>query len=621
MCGISGVYSFGNSNVSKEDVQQLTQKLIHRGPDYGNIFLHNNLGIGHRRLSIIDVSSKANQPMSTKDNRYHIVFNGEIYNFLELKEKLITKGCTFLTESDTEVLLEGYALEGVDFIKKLNGMFAFAIYDKKNNEIILVRDRFGIKPMYFFNDNNRFVFSSEIEPIKKVVNKKLNINKQALSEYMWFGNPLGDNTIYKEIKEVSPATIMKVSANKIELKKYYNLIQPTKQNINESEIIKEIKLKLDNAVRRQLIGEYPINIFLSGGIDSSTITAIASKYYSQKINTYSVKFDFDKGENELPLARQVAKKFNTNHHEVEINGQDLIPVIEQLVKAHGEPFADAANIPLFLLTKNLSSEIKVVLQGDGGDEVFGGYRRYNTVSNIAIWRRCRFILPILNSINTNNKKLLRAKRFLNAILSKDDAKRNALLLTMEDANSNPYRILNSRLNKDLNSLQAFKRYYDVYKNYDKKDLVQNLFYTDMQVILKDTFLEKVDKSTMQNGVEVRVPFLDNDLVDYMISIPAHCKMKNGEQKYLLKKTMEGTVPNEILYGKKHGFGVPYGFWLTKDLKDYFLAQINTESSKRFFNQEEVVKLFNNHIKNKGNNGFILWKTLILAIWINQNEIQ
>lgn len=621
MCGVSGIYNFDKSNVSKEDVQELTQKLIHRGPDYGNIFLHNNLGIGHRRLSIIDVSSKAHQPMSTKDNRYHIVFNGEIYNFLELKEELITKGCKFLTESDTEVLLEGYAFEGVDFIKKLNGMFAFAIYDKESYDIILARDRFGIKPLYFFNDNNRFIFSSEIEPIKKVVNKKLNINKQALSEYMWFGNPLGDNTIYKEIKEVSPATIMKVSTNKIESKKYYNLIQPTKQNLNESEVIKKIKLKLDNAVRRQLIGEYPINIFLSGGIDSSTITAIASKYYSQKINTYSVKFDFDKGENELPLARQVAKKFNTNHHEVEINGQNLIPVIEQLVKAHGEPFADAANIPLFLLTKKLSSEIKVVLQGDGGDEVFGGYSRYNTVSNIAKWRKYRFVLPILNSINTNNKKLLRAKRFLNAILSKDDAKRNALLLTMEDANSNPYRTLNSNLNKDLNSLQAFKRYYDLYNNYDKKDLVQNLFYTDMQVILKDTFLEKVDKSTMQNGIEVRVPFLDNDLVDYMISIPAHYKVKNGKQKYLLKKAMEGTVPNEILYGKKHGFGVPYGFWLTKDLKDYFIAQINTESSKHFFNQEEVIKLFNNHIKNKGNNGFILWKTLILAIWINQNEIQ
>lgn len=621
MCGISGIYNFDKSNVSKEDVQELTQKLIHRGPDCGNIFLHKNLGIGHRRLSIIDISSKANQPMCTKDNRYHIVFNGEIYNFLELKEKLITKGCNFLTESDTEVLLEGYAIEGVNFIKKLNGMFAFAIYDKESNEIILARDRFGIKPIYYFNDNNRFIFSSEIEPIKKVVNKKLNINKQALSEYMWFGNPLGDNTIYKEIKEVSPATIMQVSVNKIESKKYYNLIQPIKQNLNESEIIKEIKLKLDSAVRRQLIGEYPINIFLSGGIDSSTITAIASRYYSQKINTYSVKFDFDKGENELPLARQVAKKFNTNHHEIEINGQDLIQVIEQLIKAHGEPFADAANIPLFLLTKKLSSEIKVVLQGDGGDEVFGGYSRYNTVSNIAKWRKYRFILPILNSINTNNKKLLRAKRFLNAILSKDDAKRNALLLTMEDANSNPYRILNSSLKKDLNSLQAFKRYYDVYKKYDKKDIVQNLFYTDMQVILKDTFLEKVDKSTMQNGVEVRVPFLDNDLVDYMISIPAQYKVKNGEQKYLLKKAMEGTVPNEILYGKKHGFGVPYGFWLTKDLKDYFLAQINTESSKHFFNQEEVINLFKNHVKNKGNYGFIIWKTLILAIWINQNEIQ
>lgn len=621
MCGITGVYSF-KDNVSHESLIEMNNSIKHRGPDNGSVKVFGNVGLGHRRLSIIDLSNEANQPMSCEDNRYTIIFNGEVYNFLEIKNKLQLEGVKFYTSSDTEVILKSFKFYGSECFSMFNGMFALAIYDDIEKELILARDQFGIKPLYIYQDENSLIFSSEKKGILKSDKINVNLNKQALLEYIWFGNPLGNETFYDNINELDPGTILKITKHKIEKNKFFNINNIREINISEEDAIKKIKILFEQSVKRHLISDVPVGIFLSGGIDSSAITAYASKHYKGKLKTYSVSFDYDKGVNELSLASKVAEKFNTDHTEIKITGDNLIEVIEDLVLSHDEPFGDAADIPLFLLTKKLKGKVKVVLQGDGGDEFFGGYSRYKSYENIHRWRKLSFLKSLIKWSKTRNTAALRLQRFINAMTQKEPYQRNALLLTMESKFTNPIRVFNKLTKKDLDKLNPFKRYKEVYKNYTTRiDDTQALFFTDTQIILKDTFFEKVDKSTMANSMEVRVPFIDKNLTEFMLSLPSKLKTKNGVQKYLLKKAMEDKVPHEILYGKKKGFSVPYGYWLRTSLKDYFFDQIDTDKVKNYIDTSEVLKLYNLHEKEKGNYGFLLWKTLILCVWLNKTNIK
>lgn len=619
MCGITGVYNFGDESIKNDDVVRMNEQIIHRGPDSGKVELYGNCALGHRRLSIIDLSESANQPMTSSNDRYVMVYNGEVYNFLELKATLLKQGVEFRTSSDSEVILEAFNLYGSATFKMLNGMFAIAILDKHKKELTLARDPFGIKPFYYYQDESTLVFGSEMKAIKQydpTVN--LTINEQAFAEYLWYGNPLGDNTFYQQINELPSGYYMTVSNKGTELVKYFDINEVEQVSISEAAAVEKTRELLEEAVKRHLISDVPVGVFLSGGIDSSAITAFASKHYKGKLNTYSVKFDFDKGENELPLARKVAETFNTNHHEVEISGNDIIQIIEKLVDSHDEPFGDAADIPLYLLTEKLKGSIKVVLQGDGGDEFFGGYSRYNTISSRKKWQLLKPITPLLSILK--NTKLLQLKRFVEAISQDEAYKRNALLLTMESKYSNPSRILNEKWKKKLQARDPFMRYREVYNEFDESlDETQRLFYTDAQIILKDTFFEKVDKSTMANSMEVRVPFIDRELTAFSLSLPSELKTKHGEQKYLLKKALRGVIPDEILDGKKKGFGVPYGYWLKVALEDYFKAQIGTTKVKEYLNESELLNMYAEHKKDKGNYGFLLWKTLIFAVWLNKQE--
>lgn len=622
MCGITGIFIFDNDKNKLNQVSKMTEAITHRGPDYGHsTVIDESVALGHRRLSIIDLSEAANQPMYDDKGDNSIIYNGEVYNFKEIRDDLVNEGHVFRTNSDTEVILKGYISYGTSIFEKLNGMFAIAIYDKKKKELIIARDRFGVKPLYYLKDKEKLLFGSEIKAIKSFIPQpQLSISNQGLAEYLWFGNPLGEKTIYNEIKEVKPGTFIRISQKRYSEHEYYNINQIVEREVSEEEAIKKIKEKLEKAVKRQLLSDVPVGIFLSGGIDSSCITAFASKHYEGELKTYSVGFDYDKGVNELPLAKKIAEHYNTKHYEVHISGDDIISVIEELVEAHDEPFGDAADIPLYLLTRKLKGEVKVVLQGDGGDEFFGGYSRYHTLSKVSRWRRVKHFLPILKLLRIKNTKYLRFVRFASAITQSKAYKRNALLLTMESEHIPPLRVLNAKWKKKLNKLNPFERYKEVYSNYSQNlSPVQQLFYTDAQIILKDTFFEKVDKSTMANSMEVRVPFIDYELTDYMLSLPAKLKTKNGEQKYLLKKALRGIVPDDVLDRKKMGFGVPYAYWLQTSLSDYFRNQISTKKVRSMLNVEEINNIFDEHLKNKGNHGFILWKVLILCVWLNRES--
>lgn len=622
MCGIVGVYNFNEELVSEVALYNANECLIHRGPDAGNIFVRKNVGLAHRRLSIIDLTENGSQPMSSSDGRYTIVFNGEIYNFIELRKQLIEEfGIDFISGSDTEVVLNSFIEWKYDSFRRLNGMFALAIFDQLENKVVLARDRYGIKPLYFSNYDHSFVFASEITALKSYLGEafKYNINKQALVEYAWFGNPLGENTIFESVSEVLPGRVFTLTQNGLEITRFW---EPSRLKDNlqftEEYVIKRVRKLMEESVKRHLISDVPVGIFLSGGIDSSVITALSSEFYSGKIKTYSVGFDFDEGINELPKAKKLAERFGTDHHEVYVEAKNLPDVIERLVDAHGEPFADAADIPLYLLTNQVKKDVKVVLQGDGGDEIFGGYSRYFTLSKLDYFRPWKLASRLPWQL-INNTSVLQKVRFLDAITADREADRLALLLTMESMRQSPIKMFSPILNESLKNFNPFKRYHELNDEFKDKDLIQRLFNIDLSCILPDTFLEKVDKSTMANGVEVRVPFLDNDLVDFALTIPSSLKVKNGEKKYLLKKAFDHLIPNDILYGPKTGFGVPYSFWIQKSLLDYLKSNINDPKviASGIFNHQLINHFIEKHRLGRGNYGFLLWKCLILAIWIRK----
>ena len=620
MCGITGIYRFDNKKINKEILLSMNNSLVHRGPDFGNIMLENNVGLGHRRLSILDISKNGNQPMKSSNNNYIIVYNGEVYNFLEIKRKLLNLNYKFKSKSDTEVILNSFQEYGSKCFSMFNGMFSIAIYDKLTHKLILARDSFGIKPLYFFTNKSFLCFASEIKAIKKHPDVNLTISKQALSEYLWFGNPLGNNTMYNEINEIKPGSFVEITEKNVKENIYFSVNNLKEKKINEIDAIKKTRDLLEKSIKRHLISDVDVGVFLSGGIDSSAITAFASKHYKGTLKTFSVGFDFDKGINELPTAKSIANKFKTDHHEIIVKGNDIIEVIENLVESHDGPFGDAADIPLYLLTRKLKGKIKVVLQGDGGDEFFGGYSRYYTLNSSKKWSIFSFVADLIEKFDLQNEYLKRLQRFLKAISEKSPHKRNALLLTMESEYSNPTGILNDKWNKKINEIDPFAEYKKVYDSYPKNiNPLQALFYTDTQIILKDTFLEKVDKSTMANSIEVRVPFLDKDLTDFILTVPSNLKVKRNIPKYLIKKSLEKILPNKILYGKKKGFGVPYAYWLQTALKKYFLEQVQTDLVKDYLDISKILKKFNQHLQNKGNHGFLLWKVLIFSVWINKSQ--
>ncbi|NVK04806.1 MAG: asparagine synthase (glutamine-hydrolyzing) [Flavobacteriia bacterium] len=617
MCGISGLVYLDDVKPSEVVLEKMNDSILHRGPDSGAIHINGNVGLTHRRLSIIDLSDIANQPFSSDDGRYTLVFNGEIYNFQELKAQLVSDGTRFRTKSDTEVVLSLFEKEGMAAFAHLNGMFALAILDNQTGELTLARDPFGIKPLYIYQSDSLIVFASEMKAIRQVPDVSLTISEQALTEYFWYGNPLGNHTFYNEISELDAGCYMRIIKDGIQTERYFDVTTVAACH-SSNDVVRKTRDALEQAVKRHLVSDVPVGVFLSGGIDSSAITAFASMNRAEKLATYSVDFDFSKQSSELPLATKVAKQFNTLHHEVKVSGKNVMQAIETLVDMHDEPFGDAADIPLYLLTEKIKGEIKVVLQGDGGDEFFGGYSRYNTISHRKKWNLLRPLMPIIMSLRISNTKWMRFQRFAYAITRKEAWHRHALLLTMESKNTNPLQILNGNWRKKTVKRDPFKVYKEQYNRLpDNIKDIDALFIVDSQIILKDTFFEKVDKSTMANSIEVRVPFVDKELASWCLATDGERKVKDGGQKALLKESLRGIVPDEILDGKKKGFGVPYAEWLKGPLKHDFESHISTEIAKSFIDYDRVHKLFLKHVSGRGNYGFLLWKTFILCIWLNR----
>jgi len=646
MCGILGAVlsSKVDDELFSSRFSNALNLLDHRGPDASDIKNIGNVYLGHARLSILDLSDAGIQPMLNADESHAITYNGEIYNFKNLQEKYNIDNLS--SSSDTEVVLRVLEKHGSGVIKEFNGMFSFGYYDKALGKLILVRDRAGIKPLYYLKSDEGVFFASEIKSLLHIEKKIRKIDHQGFHEWLYYGVALGERTLYGDVQTVSPGSILEICTKTLEIssssywkpisKKYRSsydnkalFLNANQVKEKRTEIVKTKNLvsvtknKLENAVKRQLVSDVPVGVFLSGGIDSSAVAAFACRNYDKKLSTYSVGFDFDKGVNELPTASEFAKKIGSDHNELHIKGSDIPDVVEKMIYHHDQPFSDAANIPLYLLCDRLRGQVKVVLQGDGGDELFAGYKRYNTLYNYKKMRSLANLFNVMSVFFPRKEKINSLKRYSNAVLDADVGRRFARLMTVENPEMPPTRLLHTDLRGLIEKYDPFHEYRNCQKKLSNESLVQQMLLTDFQIHLPNVFLEKVDKSTMAASVESRVPFLDNDLVDFCHSLSAEQKMPNGIQKGLLKKSLEGVVLDKILYGPKRGFGVPFGYWLKTSLGDFFHdhKSMFLRKHKNIFVEQELDKLYADYINGTRDNSFILWKLLNMFVWANMNEVQ
>lgn len=629
MCGILGhVARRGHSPVmSREVFSSALRSLHHRGPDGSGIHQDGDLWLGHVRLSILDLSSAGAQPMRSPDGRHTIVYNGEIYNFRELAGQM--RFGDLRSGSDTEVVLRSFAAYGLASLPRFNGMFAFAIHDNVTRKLWLVRDRVGIKPLYFRIDAAGLSFSSEIKGILALSSSAPTCNLAAVHEWLYYGNSLGGRTLHRDVQQLLPGHFIEIDLDSMRhtIGQYHTFKplprSPTRDIPSIAESAMEIRRLLEQAVKRQLVSDVPVGIFLSGGVDSSAITAFASRHYEGRIATYSVGFDFGGDGNELPKARRIAELFDTDHHEIHIGGADVAAIVEKLVRHHDTPFADAANIPLYMMAEKISSSTKVVLQGDGGDELFGGYRRYATLRHYRILNACAGPLLKLHALTPPSSLHYRVQRYLHALAAPDLATTMALLLTQEDPRWRPEEVFGVGIRGAIVGVDPFARFREVQPWFTDQDIGNQMSLTDLCIELPDLFLEKVDRSTMAASLEVRVPFLDHDLVDYTVRLSGKAKMPYGKKKWLLKQALDGVIPRETLLGRKTGFTVPYGAWLQRSLKPLFFDHLHTlqRTHPDLLNAARVEKLFARTGAGQQNHSFMLWKLLNFMIWANLSNMQ
>lgn len=625
MCGFAGIVKFDGRLQSPDIALRMVKVLKHRGPDMIDAVAMGPASLGHARLSVIDLSPTGRQPMTTSDNRFTIVYNGEVYNYRELKVELELRGERFMGKSDTEVVLKAFARWGKDCLKRLNGVFSFAVWDKLDGKLHLVRDRFGVKPLYYrLEQDGGITFGSEVKAILESNSSQEVLDYQSLHEFIHYGTGgFGSHTMLGKIRKLEAGQYLELDSDGFQIEHYWRLDLDMEQGELMPNPHVHIRSLLEAAVKRQLVSDVPVGVFLSGGIDSSAVVAFASRHYGDSLKTYSVGFDFAGDTNELAKAAAVAKYYGTDHHELFIQGVDLPNIIEALIGSHDDPFSDAANIPLYLLCKELDGKVPVVLQGDGGDELFGGYRRYYLLARERLFRVLTSLGPMVNFMPVSNGNKRRLNRWIKIFRETDPNVRMALMLAQNEVNSSALKVLGKDVRAKMQTSDPVVRYREIGGRLSEIDPVQRMLWTDMQIILPDIFLEKVDKSTMAWGVESRVPFLDHELVDYVLGLPSKLKVSKGMPKGLLKTALRGVVPDFVLDAPKMGFGVPYSRWLAGPLEGYARERICDGRAVQdgLIDATHVNNLFYDHVQSVDDHGFLLWKTLNLALWYERYRPQ
>jgi asparagine synthase (glutamine-hydrolysing) len=577
--------------------------ISHRGPDDEGIYLDQkrklSLGLGHRRLSIIDLTSSGHQPMSNEDGTVWITYNGEIYNHMELRKGLEEKGHHFKSNTDTEVILHLYEERGEDCLKYLNGMFAFAIWDERKEKLFLARDRLGIKPLFYKWDGKSFWFASEIKSILQDDKVEPEINYRALNDFFTFMYVPAPATIFKGIQKLEPGYSLVLKNKEVYMDKFWDLGPSANGDYTEEEYCREIKEKLSCSIERRLMSEVPLGVFLSGGIDSSSIVGLMSEVCNNTARTFSIGFGREKQYDELKFARIVAGKFNTTHSEYVVE-PDAVEILPKLVWHFDEPFADSSAIPTYYVAQMAKENVTVALSGEGGDETFGGYPyRYfwdqiaERYRKMPYWIREKFIkkiasiIPLPKNISLQNK-VRQLKKFLTyAGMEQERRYLHWFSIFTPELKRELYKASVLEGIEDINSYNVYQAHFD---KVPEEELLQRMMYVDTKVLLPDDLLTKVDRTSMAHSLEVRVPFLDHELVEYAWNIPSALKLKGKTTKYILKKMSSQFLPDEIPWRKKQGFEVPISSWFKGKLNSYAKEMLSEETiGKRGYFEHKAIK--------------------------------
>lgn len=628
MCGICGFIGNG----IEEKLENMTSAISHRGPNSSGTkqFLSTPFsrrgGLGHRRLSIIDISSDGIQPMSNEDDTVWIVFNGEIYNYRPLRKQLIQLGHRFKSETDTEVILHLYEEYGEKCLDHLNGMFAFAIWDTRQNKLFAARDRLGIKPFFYMLSHERFVFGSEIKCILASMDKTPDVNWQAISDYFNFLYVPNPQTAFDGIQQLKPGHYMIIHLGSLEcqINCYWDAQHFIPQSGNFDSTIdfpREIERILAESVEMQLISDVPLGVFLSGGIDSTVLTALAARSTSERIKTFTVAFQGKGVEfyNEQEYARMVADHYHTEHHEILIDLNNVEEILS-LISCFDQPFGNPTFFLNYLISKFTKEHVTVALSGAGGDELFAGYPRYK---GIDLARKFKWVPPSLMRIagkSTNlvtdsfkSPTLRRAKLFFEGFHS-DFAKQYGAW-TYYYPNDMKNRLVPSLYKEQL----PFERIISQYLQDENLDFDSKVEYLDLRSFLVDNILEYSDRSSMAVGFEVRVPFLDHRLVELSLQIPFSQKLKNGQSKAILKETFRDLIPGPVLNGEKRGFCPPLAFWMRDVLDFYFETQMTKQHIQRqgIFSYDMIQTLRNQHKSGKRDNSMELFGIIMFDVWFKK----
>lgn len=631
MCGIAGIFDLSGQQTFDENlISAMNQTQFHRGPDEGGLHLEPGVALAHRRLSIIDLSS-GQQPMLNEDGTVCVVYNGEIYNFMELAEQLKAKGYSFRTRCDTEVILYAWMEWGEQCVEHFRGMFAFAIYDQKQQALFLARDRLGIKPLFYsILPNNQLVFGSELKVIKAHPELPRELNPHSVEDYFALGYIPEPKTIYKGVFKLSPGhTLLLKRGEAVPASREYWDVPFNVAEVSSEEALQQDLLKhLKEAVGIRMVAEVPLGAFLSGGVDSSAVVAMMAELQDDPVNTCAIGFDV-KQFNETEFASKVAERYKTNHFEETVDSDDF-DLIDELAALYDEPYADSSAIPTYRVCQLAKKRVTVALSGDGGDEHFAGYRRYRWHMNeeklrsrLPLWFR-RIVFGFLGKVYPKADwapKFLRAKSTFQSLARNSvEAYMHSVSLAKEDQRD---ALFSDNLKQQLDGYSAINTFNEYAERAPTDDPMSLIQYIDIKTYLVGDILTKVDRASMAHSLEVRVPLLDHKFVEWISSLPAKCKLKGSEGKYVLKKSLESHLPHDVLYRPKMGFGVPLANWFRGPLKERLRSSIveGGLANTGLFNQKYLEKLVNQHQSGVRDHSAVLWSLLMFEATTKNDNFQ
>lgn len=624
MCGIVGFAGFEDKRL----LERMKTAVSHRGPDDHGSFTDKNVSLGHRRLSIIDLSRRGRQPMHNEDRTIWVTFNGEIYNFFGVRAELEKRGHKFLSDTDTEIIVHGYEEWGEDCVKRFGGIFAFALWDSKNKKLFMARDRIGVKPLYYTQADGKFLFASEIKAILEAPFVERKVNIRAFYDYLTYINTPSPQTLFEGIYKLEPGHTLVWEKGNLRKKKYWDILDfKLDYSITEKEAVSKTGELLRDSIRQRMISDVPQGVFLSGGLDSSTITSLMSERSDQPVNTFSIATGTEEKYNELRYAKLIADRFNTNHHEIVIGEREVIKFLPKLIHHEDEPIGDPVNVPVYYLAKAAKDKGVTVLQvGEGADELFCGYPAYR----LELMAH-RFFRPIrkmpgpvsrLAMKSARGALKMKGRKFsglmedqFNRIREGEDFPWHGLLAFTETEKPRVISDLVKSRTKNQSSYDMFRKICSQVSGKDSSDLfLQKERVTEFRNRLSELLLMRVDKFTMATAVEARVPFLDHTLVEFLMRIPPYSMhMKKKRQKYILKKAVKGMIPQSIINRKKIGFGVPISRHLEGLLKETASEELMRPELKGYFNTSYAEKLLSMHASGS-DQSFKIWILLNFALW-------